>query len=230
MMDPRDYNSEMIYTFTSYIYWFILLTFYFSVTNLLFYIFLLFFEWDFNNISLFILSLLPAGPSLSALFYCFNKMDKKELLMPTKVFFEGYRKNYKDACKLWLPANLILFILAVDLQYYLLTETIFSNIMFYVFLILTVLFLLILLYAVQINTFFVFSIRDIFRLSIYYVVMNIKVTLGNLGIVLVSLFVASKTNYSILSFSICVIFYLIYLNTKKVLQDVKENFVRTDEK
>lgn len=89
MMDPRDYNSEMIYTFTSYIYWFILLTFYFSVTNLLFYIFLLFFEWDFNNMSLFILSLLPAGPSLSALFYCFNKMEKKRVAHADKGIFRG---------------------------------------------------------------------------------------------------------------------------------------------
>lgn len=227
MMDPRDYSNETIYTVTNYIYWFILLTFYFSVTNFLFLILFLFFEWDFSNIILYLLSLVPTGPALSALFYCFKKMVKEKELAPTKDFFQGYRKNFTDALKLWIPSLIIMYILAVDLKYYLVRDTTFAKMMTFVFLLLIVLFLLIMLYAVQINTFFVFRIRDIFRLSAYYILMNLKETLGNFGIVIVSLIVANFTSNYILLFCVCVIFYLIFLNSRNVMEDIRINFVKT---
>lgn len=229
-MDSKDFSGGPIYTFANYIYWFILLTFYFSITNIIFFIFLLFLERDFSNISLYLLSLVPTGPALSALFYCFDKMVKEKDLVPTRDFFSGYRKNFKDALKLWIPSLFIMFILIVDLQYHFVRDTTFSNIMSIFFLLLIVLFFLILLYAMQINTFFIFRIRDIYRLSAYYIVMNLKETLGNLGIVFVSLFVASITSNFLLVFFICVILYLIFLNSRIVLQDVKNNFIETEEK
>lgn len=227
-MRPENNSTDTIFTASNYIYWFLMLTFYFLLTNILFLINISLFKWDFFYIIFYLLSLIPTGPALSALFYCFNKMGKEKELKPAKDFFQGYRKNFKDACKLWIPSLFIMAILFVDYQYYFDKETTLSNILSYVFLFLIIVFVLLLLYAVQINTFFVIRIRDTFRLAAYYVVISLKETLGNLGIVIISLLIAYIMGKVFLVFFICVIFYLIYLNSRNVLEDIKMTFVKTE--
>lgn len=228
MNTKRLYGDGIVFTFGNHIYWLFMLNLYFILANVVFLVFFMTLERDFSNIPLYFLALIPTGPSISALLYCLDKMIKEKDLSPTKDFFAGYKKNFKDSMKLWIPLLVLLFIFFVDLKYFILSESSFSLVLAIFFLLASGLIFLIMLNSLIINMNFAFRLRDLYRLSAYYIIRKLKITLGNIGIIFISFFIVSlTTNFLIIIFASLII-YLILLNSKDLVEDVQTNFTKSE--
>lgn len=229
MASKREFGEGALTTFTNYVYWLMILNFYFILTNIVFLFFFLALEPSFSNIILYFLALIPTGPSISALYYATAKLVKEKEISPTKDFFYGYKINFKDTLKLWLPALLVLLIIIVDLQYFYAKATTFNQVLAGIFFVALVIILILLLYVFPINAQFKFRIRDIYRLSVYYVFKTIRVTTGNIAILFLTAFIMFMTSDFIILFMASLVCYLLTLNNQAAMEDVKLNFVKDNE-
>src|SRR5699024_6327359 len=111
-----------------HVYLFMVVIFYVVFLNIFFLFFYFTLVPVFSNIIIYFLALIPTGPSIAALYYSISKIIHEKDLSPTKDFFYGYKINFKDALKLWLPLLAIIFILILDIQYFNAEQTVMNQI------------------------------------------------------------------------------------------------------
>lgn len=224
MEKKKEFGEGILHVITNYIYWLLMINLYFLFCNSLFLILFIMLQPDLSNLIIYFLALIPAGPAISALFYCLRKVAYEKECSPLKDFLRGYRFNAKDTMKFWLPLLLIFFILVVDLQYFYFKSTAAYGVLSILFLIGMALLLTCSLYAFMINVGFHFRTRDLFRLSVYYLVKNPKVTLKNVSIAVIALFVGLLTMNLLVLFGASLVCYLFMVNSKRVMEDIELNF------
>lgn len=229
MGNKREFGEGILTEVTNFIYWLMLLNIYFILTNIIFLFFFIFLETTFSNISLYFLALIPTGPAISALYYSTGKLVREKEISPTKDFFYGYKINFKDTLKLWIPILIVIFIIVVDLQYFYDKETTFNQVLAGVFLVALILILTLLFYVFPINAQFNFRTRDVYRLSVYYSFKKIKVTTGNIAILFLTVFLMFVISDFIILFISSLVCYILMLNSRDAMEDVKLNFVKDNE-
>lgn len=225
MVDGKEFGQGKIHGFTNHIYWLAQINIYFVLCNIVFLFFFLTLEPSFSNIIIYFLALIPSGPAVSALCYAIGKLVRENEISPTKDFFYGYKLNFKDTLKLWLPMLLVIFILVVDLQYFYLEATVINQILAIVFLVVLILMLGLLLYIFPINVTYKFRTRDIYKLSIYYSFKKVKITFGNIGIFIITLFLMYVISDFLILFIASLVCYALMVNSKEVMDDIKLNYV-----
>lgn len=230
MDEKNQFGQGILYTFTNYVYAFLLTNIYFVLTNGLFIFFFMTLEPSFSNILLYFLALIPTGPAVAALYYSMEKLVRTKELSPTHDFFYGFKKNVKDILSIWFPILLVYFILIVDLQYLRQTPTELNQILSIVIFVLIVLWTMLILNAVAISSRFKFRMRDIWKLSVYYSFMKVKNTVGNMLILFILAFITTITTDFLILFVSSIVFYLLALNTKEMLLDIETNFLKTSSK
>ncbi|WP_226526817.1 YesL family protein [Metabacillus niabensis] len=230
MDEKNQFGQGILYTFTNYVYAFLLTNIYFVLTNGLFIFFFMTLEPSFSNILLYFLALIPTGPAVAALYYSMEKLVRTKELSPTHDFFYGFKKNIKDILSIWFPILLVYFILIVDLQYLRQTPTELNQILSIVIFVLIVLWTMLILNAVAISSRFKFRMRDIWKLSVYYSFMKVKNTVGNMLILFILAFITTITTDFLILFVTSFVFYLLALNTKEMLLDIETNFLKTSSK
>ncbi|MGQ4664809.1 DUF624 domain-containing protein [Metabacillus halosaccharovorans] len=230
MDEKNQFGQGILYTFTNYVYAFLLTNIYFVLTNGLFIFFFMTLEPSFSNILLYFLALIPTGPAVAALYYSMEKLVRTKELSPTHDFFYGFKKNIKDILSIWFPILLVYFILIVDLQYLRQTPTELNQILSIVIFVLIVLWTMLILNAVAISSRFKFRMRDIWKLSVYYSFMKVKNTVGNMLILFILAFITTITTDFLILFVSSIVFYLLALNTKEMLLDIETNFLKTSSK
>ncbi|MCV9885462.1 YesL family protein [Metabacillus halosaccharovorans] len=230
MDEKNQFGQGILYTFTNYVYAFLLTNIYFVLTNGLFIFFFMTLEPSFSNILLYFLALIPTGPAVAALYYSMEKLVRTKELSPTHDFFYGFKKNIKDILSIWFPILLVYFILIVDLQYLRQTPTELNQILSIVIFVLIVLWTMLILNAVAISSRFKFRMRDIWKLSVYYSFMKVKNTVGNMLILFILAFITTITTDFLILFVSSFVFYLLALNTKEMLLDIETNFLKTSSK
>lgn len=228
-MKKRQFGEGLLFSLTNHIYWLIMTNFYFIICNVLFLFFFMTLQPTFSNITIYFLALIPTGPSISALFYSIGKLIREKDLSPLRDFFHGYKINFKDTMKFWLPLLFVLYILFVDLQYFNSNPTTINNILSVVFSIAIILMIILVMYAFLINAGFNFRLKDIWKLSVYYSFMKVKITFGNIGIVIILLFLSSLVSDFLIVFAASIVCYLFMLNSKAVVEDIKTNFCESQE-
>ncbi|PMC38614.1 hypothetical protein CJ195_09155 [Bacillus sp. UMB0899] len=230
MDEKNQFGQGILYTFTNYVYAFLLTNIYFVLTNGLLIFFIMTLEPSFSNILLYFLALIPTGPAVAALYYSMEKLVRTKELSPTHDFFYGFKKNVKDILSIWFPILLVYFILIVDLQYLRQTPTELNQILSIVIFVLIVLWTMLILNAVAISSRFKFRMRDIWKLSVYYSFMKVKNTVGNMLILFILAFITTITTDFLILFVSSIVFYLLALNTKEMLSDIEMNFLKTSPK
>lgn len=225
MVNGKEYGQGKIYSFTNHIYWLALLNIYFVLCNIVFLFIFLILEPTFSNIIFYFLALIPSGPAISALCFAIGKLVREKEIYPTKDFFNGYKLNFKDTMKLWLPMLLIIFILIVDLQYFHLEASVINQILSIVFLVVLLLISGLSLYIFPINVIYKFRTRDIYKLSIYYSFKKKKITFGNIGIVIITLFLMYVISDFLIIFIASLVCFAFMLNSKEVMEEIKVNYV-----
>ncbi len=227
MEEKNQFGQGILFTFTNYIYAFLLTNIYFVLANSLFIFFFLTLEPSFSNILLYFLALIPTGPAVAALYYSMEKLVKTKELSPTHDFFHGYRKNIKDILSIWFPILIVYFILLVDLQYLRQTPTESNQILSIVILILIAVWTMLILNAIAISSRYKFRMRDIWKLSVYYSFMKVKNTIGNMLILFILAFVTTVTTDFLILFVSSIVVFLLALNTKEMLSHIEMNFLKT---
>ncbi|TWD98858.1 uncharacterized protein DUF624 [Neobacillus bataviensis] len=228
-MRKREFGEGTLFSVTNYIYWLLMTNIYFVLCNVIFLFFFMTLEPTFSNITIYFIALILTGPSVSALFYSMGKLIREKELSPLRDFFHGYKINFKDTMRFWLPLLLVLYILFVDLQYFNSNPSVLNHILSVVFFIGIIVTLIFMMYAFLINAGFNFRLKDIWKLSIYYSFKKVKVTFGNISIVIITLFLTTITSNFFILFTASVVCYVFLLNSREVLEDLKLNFCKPNE-
>jgi hypothetical protein len=176
-----------------------------------------------SNAPLAGLCLLPLGPALSAALYSLRSREGAEDLGPARSFWRGYRLNSFDVLRLWLPAMLVLAIIALG----------FANLDVAGMpasygAVLTVVALLVViwsLHAVVIASLFSFRTRDTARLAAHYLGRLPLVSLGTASLLVLAGAVVVVTFDAVLALLGGLWAGLLLTNARRLVTDVAENFV-----
>ncbi|WP_026883293.1 DUF624 domain-containing protein [Clostridium akagii] len=230
MFSKKEFDEGVIYTIFNYIWWFLLGSFYFALTNILF----IFVCWIINaqGISYFnlitIISLLPTGPALVALFSVMGKIVRENDVNMTKDFFKAYRKNFSEALFYWSSFLAILIIIYADIVYLNANVQLISAKFILIavkFILITAALILISItfYVLPIISRFYFRKKDVMKISFYYVFKKIHITILNwiclIGLSYLSIEISSSILIFFFSSALC---YLIIFNEKSILMSLEE--------
>ncbi|MFS0615068.1 YesL family protein [Lederbergia ruris] len=226
MNKQQEFGQGILSVVTNHIYWFMLTNIYFVFCNLIFLIAFMTLEPELSNMILIFIALIPTGPAITALCYVMDKLVREKEISPTRDFFYGYKINFKDTLKVWLPMLAAIFILIIDLQYFYQESTKINQIMAIVFLVGLGFLICILLYVFPITAKFKFRMRDVFKLSFYYSFKKLKITTGNIGILIIALFLMIITTDFLFIIIASVLSYVLTLNSRAVIDDIEENYTK----
>lgn len=226
----KEFGEGVIYTIINYIWWFLLGSFYFVLTNILF-IFACFITHALGT-SLFnimtVISLIPTGPALVALFSVMGKIVREKDVNMTKDFFKAYRKNFSETLFYWISFLIILVIIYSDIIY------INKNVQFmaFKFIIISAKFILIAMAVILISvTFYIlpiisrfyFTKKDVIKISFYYSLKKFHITILNWSYLIILSYLSMKLSGPILLFFFwSILCYLIMFNEKSILADLEE--------
>lgn len=225
MFNNLESDDNKFYNILRYIHLFFLSNIYFSLCNILLIISLFLFEMSFYNIFIFFIPLVFLGPSLSALFYLFNKflyLDRDLLI--TKEFFLGYKKNFFNTLKVWIPLLLITFIIIFDFKINFLNPKLsLLNIP------LTVLFIIDILVIIY-NFIFIskYEINAIntLKLSCYSLIKNPFTSIINFIIIVSCLFILLYSKSLLSLFIVGFSCYLILKNLRNTFSFIESTYIK----
>ncbi|MEH6992160.1 DUF624 domain-containing protein [Neobacillus drentensis] len=224
MNQKNAFGEGILFGVTNHIYALFMTNIYFVLSNIICLFFFMTLEPAFSNITIYFLALIPTGPAITALFYSIGKLIREKELSPLHDFIHGYKINFKDTMKFWLPLLLVLYILIVDLQYFNSTPSTINNVLSVIFAIGIILTMVISMNVFLIIAGYKFRFKDLWKLSVYYSFMKVKITFGNISIVIITLFLISVTTNFLLLFIASLICYAFMLNSKGLLEDIQLKF------
>lgn len=214
MLNNFESSDNKFYNILKYIHLFFLSNIYFGICNFLLILTLIFFEVNFYNILIFLVPIIFIAPSLSALFYLFNKfiyIDKDVII--TNEFFKGYKKNFFSSLKVWIPLLISIIIITLDINISILNKR-------FLILIIPLSFLfifnvLIMLYSLILNSKYEITFINNLKLSFYILIKKPFTALLNLIIIITCIFILLYSKSLISLFIIGISAYLILKNLNK---------------
>lgn len=214
----KSITDRPIYTMIKYLYYFFLTNFYFIMCNILFFIVFYLADLVFENILLFYITLIPMGPSITAVLSSMGKLVREKDVNPTKDFFIAYKNNFIPTMKYWLIQLTIIFILLIDILQQVTDTSLFSII----YLILLIVCIFIMIYAFPIISRFEVKIKNLFIVSIYANFKYIRTTLLNVSTIVAFGFI--YFNFPSLSslFMVSLIGYFLMYNLQKPMIQMEE--------
>ncbi|MGP4041434.1 YesL family protein [Gracilibacillus sp. D59] len=221
-----DYNQGGFYRFSNYVYWLLILNFLFVITNILLFAAFILLIPSISNAILYYIAIIPSGPAFAALLHSLSVLARNNEVAPVEEFFKAYKTNFWDVLKVWLPIITGFFILIIDIQYFNQNPTVLYQILNGIFLVILFVMVIFAFYALVITTHYKFRLRDIYRLSLYYFFTWIKRTTGNMGILFLTIVLMFFTSDFIILFISSLVAWLLILNTKPIIQDIKTSFVK----
>lgn len=224
MKRKREFGDGVIFTISNYIWWFLLANFYFWILNIPLIIVTLsmVISGDYNLNLLLILVLLPMGPALTALFSIMGKVTREGDINVTKDFFKAYKVNFFESLFFWTIEVGIILILWTGINfingnsslYYL---GIIPRIMLFICTALT-------FYIFPILSRFYLKRKDVFKLSVHYLLKKIYFGIFFVAAIFVILFMLSKiSGLIIILFFVSIMAYLVMYLEKGMLQEIEEN-------
>lgn len=222
----RDLGSGPFGRLTGTIYWYLVIGVLFVVTTAPGTIPMFFLEQHISNAPLYALLLLPVAPALSALLYAIARRDQAESMVPAQFFFRGYKLNALDVLKLWVPASVVLVILAINL----------GNLQFTgmgswystVAIILALVVVVWLLLAVVIASLYDFRTRDTARLAFGFLASRPIAAIGILGVVAICGLIVILAFDAVLALLAWAVAALLLSVTKPVQRDIETKFLQTE--
>lgn len=212
-------TDRPLYIFTKYLYAFLVTNFYFVVSNLLFFIAYFLADFTFENILLYYITLIPMGPSLTAVFFTMGKLVREREVSPTPEYWKAYKNSFGTSFKYWFIQLTIMFIIMVDIYY----STSNVNILSPLYLVLLVFSLLVMMYAFPIIARFEVKIRNLIIISVYSIFRFFKSTLLNTtSIIAFGVIFFYLPSISSLFFISLIAFFVMYNLQDPLLQMEKE--------
>lgn len=95
--------------------WFLSVEVLLAVTTVPALVWLLFLDARWTNVPLMVVLGIPVGPALAAAVFAWRRFTEDRDLAPARHFWRGYRLNWADALRIWVPALVVLVLLGVNL-------------------------------------------------------------------------------------------------------------------
>jgi uncharacterized membrane protein YesL len=222
---PGDYGHGILGRLTAYLYWLVVVTVLLVLTVLPTLVLAALLDRSTANIGLVVLAAIPVGPALSAALYATRDRERSEGLTPARSFWRGYRQNWADVLRIWVPALVVLAIVAYVVANAGAAGV--SGLHAVVLLVVAAVVLTLALHAVAIVSFYNFRVRDVVRLSAYYLGRFPLVTLGVVSLLVVAgavVWFLSEAGLALLG-GVWVVFW--YRNDARMLDEVRDRYTAT---
>jgi len=174
-----------------------------------------------------VVAFVPVGPSLVAAAYAFNRLLAGEETGVFRDFVRGYRTNFRQALAVWVPYVAVLAAVVVNLL--LLPGTFDAGnpapsaarvgLLGLGLLVATAG-----VTAMLLLSRFTFRTRDVYRLSLYCLGAQKRVSLGNAGILFITAFLLTATTAGLLIFVAGLAMFLVCLNSRPLLTLIEARF------
>lgn len=217
------FNLDRIFDTFNYIFWFFLLNLFFMIFNIPLVCFFLFV--GISNIStylpLFLLCLIPVGPSLTALLYCMGKLIRHRTLNILQDFLKGLKLNFKQSTFLWCCELLVVFMLYSNIKFF--STAKFSLVITCLFISLIILILLMTPYIYMLISRFSMKPLDTIKASIVLVFTRPILTISNILILLASFILFELTPGTVILFISSIFSFLLIFVNKALLLELETN-------
>lgn len=231
MASKKEFGEGILYKITNYVWWFLLGNIYFALTNILFIVVLIGGGSEgvsgFNLITA--LSLLPSGPAFAALLSVMGKLIREKDVDMTKDFFNSYRRNFLEALFYWSAFIIVMSIIYIDILY-MNTNSGLAPVK-YILLVAAVILVSMMFYILPIVSRFYFRVKDVLKISFYYTLKKLPVTLLNWICFIGLSYMSTKISIPLfLFFFWSVLCYLVMFNERSILIEIEEKFIKNKEK
>lgn len=222
MKVKREFGEGPIFIATNYIWWFLVGNFYFWLLNIpmLLVVLGIISTVGSDNTLLFIVTLLPMSPALTALLSSMGKLIREKDINMTKEFFKAYKTNFVESAIFGFFEVLILGILYFDRVYFATTSS--SATLQMAMLVMAIIFLAIInFYVLPIVSRFYLKKMQIVKLAIFYLFRRIHVAAAALAILYLLWTISLKGGSIILLFSASILCYIVMLFHTNTLNEIE---------
>jgi uncharacterized membrane protein YesL len=220
----RQFGDGVLFRFTNHVYWLMATEFFLVIASLPVVVALLFLDRDSSNAILYALAGASLGPALAAALHCVRKILRENDLNPTRDFLRGYRLNVVDTLKFWVPAMAVLTILVLDSGFLQTKVSAADAALRAALLVVALLGALWVMNMMVISTSFTFRLRDLARLSVFYLGKSPRTTLGNLATLFLAAVLLLYTSEWVLLLCGSLFVFLFALNTADLVTQVEARF------
>ena len=204
-------------------YWFLVVEVLLALTTAPALVVALFLDRSPGNVALFALCAVPLGPAVSAALFAWRRFLRERDTSPAAHFWRGYRLNVLDALRTWVPALVVLAVLATNTAYAGLSSA--AGVPVPVFVVLAGVLLLWTVRVLAITSAFAFRWRDAARIAAYTITARPLATLGLLSLLVLTAGIAAFTFDAVVVLLASVLTFLVARNERPVLAMVEERFV-----
>ncbi|GAA2236396.1 hypothetical protein GCM10010413_40880 [Promicromonospora sukumoe] len=220
--ERREFGEGVLGRATALVYWHLVVELLLVVAVLPGALASLLLERTPGNAVLFALCLLPVGPAVSAGLFALRDRTRAEGLTPAASFWRGYRLNWKDALKVWVPALAAGVVVVLGLAnvgaggvpgwYAGVLVVVGAGLALWT------------VNALLVVSFFGFRTRDVVRLAAHYLGAKPLVTLGSLSLLVLAGGIVVLTTEAVFALVAVVWLALVLRNAGPVLADVEARF------
>jgi len=207
---------------TALVYWYVVVTARLGLAALPTLVLLLLLDRSASNAPLAALAAVPLGPALSAALYAVRAREGADEVVPARVFWRGYRLGALDVLRLWVPALVVLAVVAAVLANADAAGV--GPAYAGVLVVVAVLVAVWALHAVAIATVFSFRTRDVARLAAHYLGRFPLVSLGVVSLLVAASGVAWFATDAVLAVVGGAWVWCWYRNDRRMLDDVRARF------
>jgi uncharacterized membrane protein YesL len=220
----RQFGDGVLFRFTNQVYWLITTELLFVLACLPLVLALLFLDRDSSNAILYALGGIFLGPALAATLHCVRKVRREQDLDPARDFLRGYRINVAGTLKFWVPAVAAATIVLLDSGFLQTQGAASAAVLREALLVVALLGTLWVMNMMVISTSFTFRMRDMARLSMFYLGRSLRSTVGNVAILFLATALLLFTSEWVLLACGSLFVHLFALNTADLVVKVEARF------
>ncbi len=222
----KEFYEKTVFLIPNYLFNFVLNTIYFLLCNILLIIFFVITSITPNNFSLllFFICLIPFAPSFSTLYYCISKLISEKDIYSYSYFWNFLKNNFLSSFKIYILELFLLLVFIADFQFFYLNMPATKLHLFFAILIILVVSLS--FYTLCINTFFIFKAKDIFIMSIHFMIKKLPIVFMKFIAIFLSYALVNNISIILLPFIpglLCIIFYLYDITT---IKEIKNKYIK----
>ncbi|MGL5328811.1 MAG: DUF624 domain-containing protein [Peptostreptococcaceae bacterium] len=225
MSNNNKLKGSLFHDVVNYIYYFVVVNTCFILSNLLFIIAISIVKLEFQNTIIFMLALIPTGPSITALFSVVGKFIREKNIRPCKDYFDAYKLNFKESMKVWSIQLVIILIMVIDIRYMLVSENVVLLALFKPLLFIGAIILSISIYLYAILSRFKFRTNDLIKLSVIYTFKKLPLSMINIFVIFGLLYFAFLVSQIFIPCIALIIVYLLMLGQSSTLKEIEEEIL-----
>ena len=224
-MTNKNIINSQLYKILRYGYFFLISNLLFLIANLLFLFVFITFPPNLDYVFVYLLALIPMGPSVTALFFSMGQLVRNKDLAPIKDFTRAYRTNFWLSMKYWSLQLVLSAIMLIDAIYFYQKDL---RILAAVFLLLFLIVCLFSLIGFPLIATFEINLKSIYQATVVVIWQYAVKQLLNLltMIAIVISFWAFPSQLFLFVFSL-IAFYIMHHN-QTMFEELAERFSKTE--